>query len=278
MIKVKNLDFSYRAKRHIFRDLSLSVDAGQICGLLGSNGIGKSTLLKLLSGLLTPNGGSVTTLGAEAQQRTLAMLQEIAYLPEEFSLPNIRVKDWVAVTAPFYGSFDHAFFAKAMREFEVNEGEKFGSLSMGQRKKVLISFAMACGTSLLLLDEPTNGLDITSKQTFRRLLAEWATPSRTAIISTHQVKDVENLLDYIVILDNNGVVVDASTYDISRHLRFAIESSPEGAIYSQPALGGYATVRENTTESESNIDIELLFGAATKEPKRVKSILNPSTK
>ena len=278
MIKVKNLDFSYREKRHIFRDLSLSVDAGQICGLLGSNGIGKSTLLKLLSGLLTPNCGSVTTLGEEAQQRTLSMLQEIAYLPEEFSLPNIRVKDWVAVTAPFYGSFDHAFFAKAMDEFEVNEGEKFGSLSMGQRKKVLIAFAMACGTSLLLLDEPTNGLDITSKQTFRRLLAEWATPSRTAIISTHQVKDVENLLDHIIILDSKGVVVDASTYDISRHLRFAIESSPEGALYSQPALGGYATVSENTTESESNIDIELLFGAATKEPQRVRSILNPSTK
>lgn len=278
MIKVKNLDFSYRAKRHIFRDLSLSVDAGQICGLLGSNGIGKSTLLKLLSGLLTPNCGSVTTLGEEAQQRTLSMLQEIAYLPEEFSLPNIRVKDWVAVTAPFYGSFDHAFFAKAMGEFEVNEGEKFGSLSMGQRKKVLIAFAMACGTSLLLLDEPTNGLDITSKQTFRRLLAEWATPTRTAIISTHQVKDVENLLDHIIILDSKGVVVDASTYDISSRLRFAIESSPEGAIYSQPALGGYATVSENTTESESNIDIELLFGAATKEPQRVRSILNPSTK
>ena len=204
MIKVKNLDFSYRAKRHIFRDLSLSVDAGQICGLLGSNGIGKSTLLKLIGGLLTPNSGSVEVQGSEAQRHSLATLQNIAYLPEEFSLPNIRVKDWVAVTAPFYGSFDHAFFAKAMGEFEVNEGEKFGSLSMGQRKKVLIAFAMACGTSLLLLDEPTNGLDITSKQTFRRLLAEWATPSRTAIISTHQVKDVENLLDHIIILDKLG--------------------------------------------------------------------------
>lgn len=278
MIKVKNLYFRYRGGRTIFRELSLSVGAGQICGVLGSNGIGKSTLLKLLCGVLTPKGGSVVTLGAEAQKHSLAMLENIAYLPEEFSLPNIPVKSWVAVTAPFYGAFDHDFFAKAMSEFEVQESEKFGSLSMGQRKKVLIAFALACSTSLLFLDEPTNGLDITSKQTFRRLLAEWATPTRTAIISTHQVKDVENLLDHIVILDNSGVVLDASTYDISSHLRFAIENSPEGAIYSQPALGGYATVRENTTESESNIDIELLFGAATKESERVSSILNPSTK
>lgn len=278
MIKVKNLSFRYRAKHSIFRDLSLTIEAGQIYGLLGGNGIGKSTLLKLVSGLLRPTEGSVEVLGTEAQQSTLPMLQHLAYVPEEFSLPNISVEKWVAATAPFYKEFDHAFFAKAMGEFDVPMNEKFSSLSMGGRKKVLIAFAMACGTTLLLLDEPTNGLDITSKQTFRRLVAEWMTPSRTAIISTHQVKDVENLLDHIVILDKKGVVVDASTYDISRRLRFAIESSAEGALYSQPALGGYATVVENTSESESNIDIELLFGAATKERERVKSILNPSTK
>lgn len=278
MIKVKNLNFNYRGKKQIFRDLSLSVEAGQICGLLGRNGIGKSTLLKLLSGLLTPNSGSVETFGSEAQRHTYTMLQNITYVPEEFSFPNISVKEWVAATAPFYPSFDHDFFAKAMGEFEVTTSEKFGSLSMGQRKKVLLAFAMASSTPLLLLDEPTNGLDITSKQTFRRLVAEWATPQRTAIISTHQVNDLENLLDYIVILDNEGVVVDASTYDISRRLRFAVENSNEGAIYSQPTLGGYATVSENTTLDESNINIELLFGAACKEPQRVKSILNPSTK
>ncbi len=278
MIKVKNLSFRYRGKHSVFRDFDLSVEEGKICGLLGSNGIGKSTLLKLISGLLSPNSGSVEVLGTEAQKHTLPMLQNIAYLPEEFSLPNIPVKNWVTVTAPFYDSFDHNFFAKALDDFEVSMSEKFGSLSMGQRKKVLIAFAMACSTPLLLLDEPTNGLDITSKQTFRRLLAEWATPSRTAIISTHQVKDVENLLDHIVILDTKGVVVDASTYDISRRLRFAIESTSEGTIYSQPALGGYATVSKNTTESESNIDIELLFGAATREREKIQSILNPSTK
>ena len=149
---------------------------------------------------------------------------------------------------------------------------------MGGRKKVCIAFAMACGTSLLLLDEPTNGLDITSKAVFRRLLAEWATPSRTAIISTHQVKDVENLLDHIVIIDHNGSIVDASTYEISHRLKFAVESSAEGALYSQPTLGGWATVSENTTNSESNIDLELLFGAATTHREEIKSILNPSTK
>lgn len=278
MIKVKNLTFHYRARRHLYRDMSLRFEAGHIYGLLGANGTGKSTLLKLICGTLTPESGEVELLGAVAHKHTLHALAGIAFVPEEFSLPNIRLQEWVAVTAPFYTNFDHEFFARALSEFEVPEGEKFGSMSMGQRKKVLIAFAMACSTPILILDEPTNELDIPSKQTFRRLLAEWATAERTAIISTHQVKDVENLLDHIVILDHEGVVIDASTYDIASRLRFAIEQSPEGAIYSQPALGGYAVVAPNTTAAESNIDLELLFGAATQERKRVQSILNPSTK
>lgn len=278
MINAKNLTFSYRGKGQIFRDLTLSIERGRICGLLGSNGIGKSTLLKLLSGLLTPTGGTITTLGHKAQDHNQQMLSQIAYLPEEFALPNISADRWVAATAPFYKGFDHTFFREATSEFQVDTSAKFGSLSMGQRKKVLIAFAMACSTPLLLLDEPTNGLDITSKQVFRRLVAKWATEERTVIISTHQVKDVENLLDHIIILDRKGVVVDASTYEISSRLRFSVESSAEGALYSQPSLGGYAVVAPNTTNSESNIDIELLFGAATHKPNEIRSILNPSTK
>ena len=278
MINAKNLTFSYRGKGQIFRDLTLSIERGRICGLLGSNGIGKSTLLKLLSGLLTPTGGTITTLGHKAQDHNQQMLSQIAYLPEEFALPNISADRWVAATAPFYQDFDHAFFREATSEFQVDTSAKFGSLSMGQRKKVLIAFAMACSTPLLLLDEPTNGLDITSKQVFRRLVAKWATEERTVIISTHQVKDVENLLDHIIILDRKGVVVDASTYEISSRLRFSVESSAEGALYSQPSLGGYAVVAPNTTNSESNIDIELLFGAATTKSAELKSILHPSIK
>lgn len=278
MIKVKNLSFRYRGKRHIYRDFSLCIEAGRIYGLLGANGTGKSTLLKLICGTLTPESGKVEVLGVDAHKSTLPTLSSIAFVPEEFSLPNITTSEYIRITAPFYSSFDHDFVAKALREFGVDASLKLGALSMGGRKKVLIAFAMACCTPILILDEPTNGLDIPSKQTFRRLLAEWATPERTAIISTHQVKDVENLLDHIAIIDTKGLIMNASTYEISSRLRFAIEQSPEDAIYSQPALGGYATVRPNTTSAESNIDLELLFGAATQERKRVQSILNPSTK
>lgn len=278
MITVKNLTFGYRGKRPIYRDLSLDIQSGRIYGLLGPNGVGKSTLLKLIGGLLRPQQGTLTLFGSDASKGGVEMLSELAFLPEEFALPNIVVSEWVGVTAPFYPNFDHTFFTSALGAFEVESSMKFGSMSMGQRKKVLIAFAMACSTQLLIMDEPTNGLDITSKQTFRRLLASWATPERTAIISTHQVKDVENLLDHIIILDQRGVACNASIYDISQRLRFSIENTPEGAIYSQPALGGYAVVSENLSGEESNVEIELLYAAITKERQRVNEILNPPTK
>ena len=278
MINVKNLTFGYRGRARLYNDFSLSLGAGRIYGLLGSNGTGKSTLLKLICGVLTPKSGSVEVGGKHSNARNIETLRTIAIVPEEFSLPNVSVEEYARLTAPFYPTFDHNFFRKALAEFGVEGSQKFGRMSMGQRKKGLIAFAMACGTPILILDEPTNGLDITSKITFRRLLAEWATPERTAIISTHQVKDVENLLDHIVIIDHRGLVLDAPTYEISSRLRFSVEANAEGALYSQPSLGGYSTVRENTTAEESNIDIEMLFGAATSAPAELQRILNPSTK
>ena len=277
MINVKNLTFHYRGKNHLYRDFSLLIERGGIYGLLGSNGIGKSTLLKLMCGLLSPDSGEVELFGGRSRTRSVAQLSDIFLVPEEFELPKVTLSEFVRRTAPFYPSFDHSFLTEALRRFEVGVEEEFHSMSMGQRKKAYIAFAMAAKTSLLLLDEPTNGLDITSKATFRSLLAEWSTPERTAIISTHQVREVANMFDHIVIIDSKGLVVDSSVYDISSRLKFSVESSTDGALYSQSTLGGYATVRENTAGEESNLDIELLFGAASTAREEIIRILNPST-
>lgn len=277
MITVKNLTFHYRGKNHLYRDFSLHIERGRIYGLLGSNGVGKSTLLKLMCGLLSPDSGEVELFGHRSRARSVSQLADIFVVPEEFELPKVTLGEFARLTAPFYPSFDHSFFADALRRFEVGVEEEFHSMSMGQRKKAYIAFAMAAKSSLLLLDEPTNGLDITSKATFRSLLAEWATPERTAIISTHQVREVANMFDHIVIIDPKGLVVDSSVYDLSSRLKFSVESSAEGALYSQSTLGGYATVRENVDGEESNPDIELLFGAATTSREEIIRILNPST-
>lgn len=278
MITAKNLSFRYHGRTNLYQDFSLRIERGHIVGLLGTNGTGKSTLLKLICGVLSPDSGTLQVAGIDTHQLALPTLRSIAVVPEELELPNIPIESFVRHTAPFYPNFDHAFFADALSRFGIAPSERLGALSMGQRKKSYIAFAMACGTSLLLLDEPTNGLDIPSKTTLRRLLAEWATPERTVIISTHQVKDVENLIDHIVIIDHKGLVVDASTEHIAERLHFGVAPTAEGAIYSQSALGGVAVVKANDSHAESNIDIELLFNAATAEREAIRTILNPSTK
>lgn len=273
MVTVDNILFAYPRGGWLFRNFSLNLAEGHIVGLLGANSTGKSTLLKLICGLLEPQSGSVQIDGTRAFDRSVATLTKIAVVPEEFVLPNISILDYARANAPFYPHFDHAQMVAALEAFEVDTTKRLEAMSMGQRKKALLSFAMACNTDYLLLDEPTNGLDIPSKGVFRRLLAAWATPERTAIVSTHQVKDVENLIDHIVMIDRKGLVIDASTYDISQKLCFESRPTREGALYAEQSVTGYSVVVPNTTGYESDIDIELLFGAAQAARAEVKELL-----
>ncbi|MBQ5930710.1 MAG: ABC transporter ATP-binding protein [Tidjanibacter sp.] len=273
MITIERLKFAYHRGGWLFRDFSLSLTEGHIVGLLGANGTGKSTLLKLICGMLSSLEGEVLLCGAPTAERKVEQMGRLMVVPEEFQLPNITIESYAKANAPFYPNFDYGQLEEALKAFEVDTSVRLGAMSMGQRKKAFIAFAMACNTDILLLDEPTNGLDIPSKGVFRRLLAAWATPERLAVVSTHQVKDVENLIDHIVMIDRKGLVIDASTYTISQRLSFEMRPTAEGAIYGEAALGGYSVVAENTSAVESNIDIELLFNAAKEARTEIKEIL-----
>jgi ABC-2 type transport system ATP-binding protein len=193
MIDIKHLEFGYAGDR-LFADLNMQLMPGNIYGLLGLNGAGKSTLLKLMTGLLFPVAGAIEARGREPARREPGFLREVFVLPEELHLPGITGEQYVASLAPFYPRFDHARFARFLNDFELPRNKNLTSFSYGQKKKFLLSFGLASGTSLLVLDEPTNGLDIPSKTMFRRLVAESATEDRIYFISTHQVKDVESLI------------------------------------------------------------------------------------
>ena len=256
MVTIEKIKFAYRRGGWLFRNFSLSLTEGHIVGLLGANGTGKSTLLKLICGMLSPLDGCVLVAGHPSGERRIEQLGQMVVVPEEFTLPNITIGQYEALNA-----------------FEVDTKVRLGAMSMGQRKKAFIAFALACNTPLLLLDEPTNGLDITSKGVFRRLLAAWATPERTAIICTHQVKDVENLIDHIVMIDSLGLVIDAPTDIISQRLCFEHRPTNEGALYAESSIGGYSVVAPNDSDCESNIDIELLFNAARTARKEIVELL-----
>ncbi len=273
MIEIRNLDFSYK-KTPVFSDINLSFPQGAIYGLLGENGVGKTTLLKIICGLLRPTQGTCTVDGITSHDRLPEMLQRIVFLPDEVKLPdNSTPQSYVDELAPFYPTFAQGLFLHLMQELEVEPARKFREMSFGQQKKSLIAATLSLGTDYILLDEPTNGLDIPSKSQFRSILSKMADEGKTIIISTHQVKDVENLIDPIVILSNNAVLLDASVQTITEKLFFEYggEERPE-ALYSEMLPGGYLNVIPNETGEESQINIEALFNAVLRNKNRVNDL------
>ncbi|TAF03415.1 MAG: ABC transporter ATP-binding protein [Runella slithyformis] len=204
MIEFKNLQFSY-GQQPLIHDLSLRLDAGHVYGLLGKNGVGKTTLLKMIAGLVFPKKGQLTTLQHTPQRRQPSLLSQLYFVADDAHLPNVSARTFARTYGGFYPLFDRAQFLNYLRQFEVEADQKLGKVSYGQRKKAIISFALATNVPLLLMDEPTNGLDIPSKSTFRQLVAGMATPERCFIISTHQVRDLDSLIDSVLMLHDGKI-------------------------------------------------------------------------
>ena len=208
MIQIKDIDFRYPGSKHlVFRDFSLELKENNIYGLLGKNGTGKSTLLYLISGLLRQQQGTVLVDGISAQDRRAEMLKDIFMVPEEFELPNVSLATYVKMNQEFYPNFSQEVLDRCLKDFDLPLSLKLNELSMGQKKKVFMSFALATGTRFLLMDEPTNGLDILSKSQFRKAVVQGMDEDKTVLVSTHQVHDVERLLDHVTIINGNQVLL-----------------------------------------------------------------------
>ena len=208
MISIQNIKFGYDSHQAVLDDFSLDFGQGGVYGLLGKNGTGKSTLLYLMMGLLRPQKGSITIDGTSASLRTPEVLSEMFLVPEEYDLPPIPLRQYVRAIKPFYPRFSEEKLEKCLENFEMTTDINLGQLSMGQKKKVYMSVAMASNTRHLLMDEPTNGLDILSKSQFRKAVIDSMTEERTVIVSTHQVHDVERLLDHVCIIERNKVLLN----------------------------------------------------------------------
>ncbi len=147
MIDINNITFGYgRRRKPVLSDFSLSIDAGGIYGLLGRNGAGKSTLLYLIAGLLSPQKGSITVAGADPRLRRPSTLADIFIVPEEFSLPSLRMEEFVRINKPFYPNFSAEDLKRHLTTFEMDPEMHLGSLSMGQKKKAYPS-GRSCGTT-----------------------------------------------------------------------------------------------------------------------------------
>lgn len=263
MIEIANLTFGYGKDRLLFKNLNLRLSEGHIYGLLGKNGAGKSTLLRNIAGLLLPKEGFCAVDGRKSAERSPAFLEELFFIPEELYVPDVSISQFVKSTAHFYPKFDEAAFYKLLSDFDVPEFSRLKHLSYGQQKKVIIAFGLSVNTSLLVLDEPTNGLDIPSKVQFRKAIASVLSEPRCIIISTHQVRDLDNLIDTLLVLDRQKLVLNKGVDEILDKVRFTSGSQveEEDVLYKEQQAMGINTISINRAEGQGKIDLELLFNA-----------------
>ena len=271
MIQTKDLNYGYQKFQPVLKKINLNLPEGHIYGLLGKNGVGKSTLLKVLTGALLGEG-EYKVGGYDPRERKGEMQELIRLVPENEALFENTIMELASVTAPLYPTFSYDLLKKALEEFEVPTDKKITMLSLGQQKKALISLSLACNTPYLFMDEPTNGMDIPSKSSFRRIVASAVSENSTVLISTHQIDDLEGLIDYVVILENDGVLLSASLQEIGQKLCFGVAEEDDEVLYSEPTLRGPWSVMINKSGEEMPVDIKTLFSAVVKNPAKFKEI------
>ena len=264
MIHVQGLEFGYKRSRKVFRGLGLELGQGSITGLLGRNGEGKTTLLKLLTGQLLRQSGQLGVLGHDPKRRQVSFLQQVYLLPEEVAVPSISIAKFFEVNGAFYPNYDAALGRELLQIFSLSPEMNLKKISQGQKKKALIAFALALRVPLLLMDEPTNGLDIPSKSEFRRVLAQYTSEEQTIIISTHQVRDLEQIIDSVLVLEQGAIICQATVSEIASRLRFAPVQPGEASqpLYTeQSPLGLLGVFARGADEEAEDFSMELFFNA-----------------
>lgn len=290
MIEIKGLGFTYHdynpafrtrgQKRipdemYVLRGIDMNLEEGKIYGLLGENGVGKTTLLTLICGLKKQQEGTIITDGHNPYDREPDFLSDQYYLSDEAESVNMTAADYAANYGRFWKNFDMEKFIEIMEHFGTDVQQKMNAMSAGQLKKTYISFALACGTKYLIMDEPTNGLDIPSKAQFRKAMMKYTREDATVIISTHQVRDLENIIDPIIILDRQEVLLNASIEEITQKLYFDYGTEIcKDSLYSELVPGGCIQVKVNTTGEDSKLDIEALFNTVHKHKDIIKGMFN----
>jgi len=277
MISIDGLTFGYKHRQDLFNGLDLEILSGQIHGLLGLNGAGKSSLLHLIQGLRYRAKGTIQVFGHDPKDRTVPFLRDAYLIAEEIYTPSISLKKFIDMYSPFYPNFSLESFLKFLNEFELDQSAHLGKLSMGQRKKAVIAFGLATNTKVLIMDEPTNGLDIPSKKQFRKILSHIITDDRLFLISTHQIRDLHSLIDNVIVINDGKIIFDHSIQEICDHLNFSLTNSPdedEALIYQERVPGGYLNITASSDGTSFEPDLEVLFNAIITENHTINEAFN----
>ena len=277
MIAIKNLTYCYSKHKKLFNGLNLEMQAGKIYGLLGKNGAGKSTLMKTITGLLSPFEGTCTVNGLQPFQREQKFLEQLFFIPEECYLPPLSIDRFLQIYAPFYPAFSYATFQEYLKEFNISPGGSLHQLSFGQKKKTFIAFGLAANTRLLVMDEPTNGLDIPSKVQFRNIMSSANKLDQTILLSTHQVRDLDDLISSVIIMDDSRVLLHEEKDRIITQLSFYNKQKHDvrdDILYEEQTPNGVVAMCRNTHDAVTYLDLEILFNATLSNPVLINSVFN----
>lgn len=264
MIVFERVNFGYSKGPLLFEGLDLKLNSGKVVGLLGKNGAGKSTLMRLMAGLLRPTDGRVLCEGEMTFDRQLRFLDQLLFIPEKVAIPeHLKVSEYVGIYREFYSGFDSEKLNQLLQDFQIELSLRVSGLSYGQQKKLQIAIGLSSGARLLLFDEPTNGLDIPSKSAFRKVVSAHLREDQLLVISTHQVKDIERLIDQVVILDEGKIKFQADMEALEEAFVFGQgTSAPANALYTESHLmGARFIVPAEEVVSGGSPDLELLFQA-----------------
>lgn len=274
MIALSELSFGYaKTARPLFNKLNMELPAGTLCGMLGPNGAGKSTLLKILAGLIHPASGQCQVLSHSPSDRCVDFLSDVFLLPEDIYVPPISFASFHSRYSPFYPKFNDKVFTNLLQEFNIPDGKSLRQMSLGQKKKFLLAFGIATQTRLLIMDEPTNGLDIPSKAQFRKVLVNHFDSQRSFIISTHQVQDLEGLIDSLIVVSDGKILLQEDLDFIGSRIAMTKEKSvPDDALYYEDSLHGFSVVRKNLDGIEGHVDLELLYGFVTSDSSQCQEV------
>ena len=216
MVEVKNVKFSYVSwDDYTLKDISFTVPDGQIVGVLGANGVGKTTLLKLMAGLLQPRKDDKVESSISYDGKTIQETYgDIAFISEAGSyFKELTPMQFGEFLQDFYPKFDMAYYKKLLSFFQLEE-KPIKQMSKGQKAKAEVAAGMAKRTKYIIMDEPFIGKDMFTRQDFMQALAGSLTGDETIFITTHEIDEIENFIDRALILKDNSIAADVMMDDL----------------------------------------------------------------
>jgi ABC-2 type transport system ATP-binding protein len=220
LVELKDLNKSYGTKK-VLKNVNLNIEKGKIYGLLGPNGSGKTTIIKLINGLLQPTSGKVLING---QIPGIDSKKVISYLPERTYLNmNFKVTEIIELFEDFYEDFDSKTALKQLKKLNINPNDKLKTMSKGTKEKVQLVLVMSRKADLYILDEPIGGVDPASRDYILETILNNFNEGSSIIICTHLISDIEKILDDVIFINKGEIVLNSSAEDIRKNKKTTID-------------------------------------------------------